>query len=366
MDESGERRQAKTGAQALASKRGEISRLDQFLTMGELITLISDLVHNLQRERGASNLYLASGGRHFVRERQQLCCASDAAMKVLEDGLRVMGDVLNQLKIGERLSLGIADALSRLRLLGAAREQVAACGLTPESATALYDAAIQSLLDVLYETADAALDAAISASLLALFSLMQAKELSGQERAAGARGLARSHVGVLLSEPLNEPLSEPQRVALLQLIAGQQAYLQRFAEQADAVTLQRWQQCQSALPLARLAELRAQMQRSEPGPTLADTASDWFTLSTQRIDAMKDVEDFMAEQLRRQIGERLAAARTALEERELIEGAKSLLMSRRALSEDQAHRLLRQMAMNQSRRLPDLARAVIEMAALWR
>jgi AmiR/NasT family two-component response regulator len=52
----------------------------------------------------------------------------------------------------------------------------------------------------------------------------------------------------------------------------------------------------------------------------------------------------------------------SLNERKLIERAKGLLMAHRQLNEDQAHKLLRQTAMSQNRRLVDVAEAVLSMA----
>lgn len=39
----------------IASKRCEKQDLEHFLALGELVACVSELVHNLQRERGASN-----------------------------------------------------------------------------------------------------------------------------------------------------------------------------------------------------------------------------------------------------------------------------------------------------------------------
>src|SRR5690606_7015051 len=73
---------------------------------------------------------------------------------------------------------------------------------------------------------------------------------------------------------------------------------------------------------------------------------------------------FQAQRLQ-QMNEELNEARTALEERKVLERAKYLLMKHRGLSEEDAHRLMRQMAMNQSRRLVEIARSVIELAGVW-
>jgi two-component system, response regulator / RNA-binding antiterminator len=60
----------------------------------------------------------------------------------------------------------------------------------------------------------------------------------------------------------------------------------------------------------------------------------------------------------------LAEARNSLAERKLVERAKGILMERRSCSEDDAYRMLRQMAMSRGQRLADVARNIIEMAAL--
>ncbi|MBO6506587.1 MAG: ANTAR domain-containing protein [Kordiimonadaceae bacterium] len=52
-------------------------------------------------------------------------------------------------------------------------------------------------------------------------------------------------------------------------------------------------------------------------------------------------------------------ARTALAERKTIDKAKGLLMDRRQISEDEAYRMMRQTAMQQSRRLFDIAESII-------
>jgi response regulator NasT len=62
--------------------------------------------------------------------------------------------------------------------------------------------------------------------------------------------------------------------------------------------------------------------------------------------------------------EELERARAALDERKLIERAKGLLMQQRALNEDAAYALLRKAAMNEGRRIVDVAQSVITAARL--
>jgi response regulator NasT len=60
----------------------------------------------------------------------------------------------------------------------------------------------------------------------------------------------------------------------------------------------------------------------------------------------------------------LADAKSALEERKIIERAKGILMKMRGLSEEQAFALLRQTAMNEKKKIADIAQSVVTAAGL--
>ena len=62
------------------------------------------------------------------------------------------------------------------------------------------------------------------------------------------------------------------------------------------------------------------------------------------------------------ISDELDAVRTSLNERKVVERAKGLLMAHRQMSEVDAYHALRQMAMNQNRRIADVAEAVLSLA----
>jgi response regulator NasT len=60
----------------------------------------------------------------------------------------------------------------------------------------------------------------------------------------------------------------------------------------------------------------------------------------------------------------LLAAKSALEDRKIIDQAKAILMRQRGCSEDDAYVLLRRTAMNQNRKIADLAHSLVAAAAL--
>lgn len=60
----------------------------------------------------------------------------------------------------------------------------------------------------------------------------------------------------------------------------------------------------------------------------------------------------------------LAEAKNALEERKIIERAKGILMKMRGMSEEEAFALIRQTAMNEKKKLVDIAQSVVTAAGL--
>ncbi len=69
-------------------------------------------------------------------------------------------------------------------------------------------------------------------------------------------------------------------------------------------------------------------------------------------------------QVLRQIRTELAETRRALEERKVIDRAKGLLMKAKSIQEDEAYALLRKTAMNQNRRVADVAEALVTASGL--
>jgi len=61
----------------------------------------------------------------------------------------------------------------------------------------------------------------------------------------------------------------------------------------------------------------------------------------------------------------LISAKAALEERKVIEKAKGLLMRHRQMSESEAHKMLREMSMNQGKQMGEVADALISMEKVW-
>lgn len=59
-------------------------------------------------------------------------------------------------------------------------------------------------------------------------------------------------------------------------------------------------------------------------------------------------------------------AKTALEERKVIDRAKGILMQAKNLTEDEAYALLRKTAMNEKRKIAEIAQSVITASEMFK
>jgi hypothetical protein len=390
----------------LAARQCEIAELEQLAQSSVLVTVIARFIHALQRERGISNIYLSSRGERFSQQRADQVAGSVAAENALRAEFEKLDTQGYGVRNGARLFSRVAVVVHACDGLAALRARIANHAMTAADASAALTRLVAGLLAVVHEAADAATDPEISRALVALFNFMQGKEYAGQERALGARAFATGSI---------EPATVQQ---WRHLVETQQANFQAFADFSDPQVLRVDQASRSAAVLAELERLRGV---GCAGAMLdPELTQPWYEVASQRIDAMKLVEEFLTghlrtlcesriaqaradlhdqraqlhelatrapqadaagatpygpqlersiltmvhEQARRlqAMGDELEAVRSTLNERKVVDRAKGLLMAHRGLSEDEAYKALRQMAMNQNKRLIDVANAVLSLA----
>ncbi|WP_082887480.1 nitrate- and nitrite sensing domain-containing protein [Bordetella ansorpii] len=280
----------------LAARQSELHGLEQLSHTCQFVSLVGELVHALQKERGYSILTLC-------QDRADLLPTLDAYTRGAESGeARMRGFLDSVLSRGSeqpgraRLYSCIAYALYRLDELPDLRWRVRQRKLDAQGASLAFTRLVSSLLAVVFEAADASLDAGITRLLVALLNFMQGKELSGQERAYGVLGYTAGY------------FTDAQKAQMAELAAGQQRCFEVFGECAPADVLPAWQQVQPHTE--KVQQLRGMARQTHAGQALDPGLAElWFELCTARIDAMAPVEQGLADTLARQCAQRIEAAR---------------------------------------------------------
>ncbi|TFZ08854.1 nitrate regulatory protein [Ramlibacter humi] len=390
----------------LAARLCEIADLEQLARTADLVAIIARFIHALQRERGISNIYLGSLGSRYASERQRQVAECAAAEGEMRSHLATLDTESTHARNGARLFSRVAVVLHALDGLPLLRERIRLQALTAGEATAAFVKLVSGLLSVVFEAADTATDPEVSRALVAMFNFMQGKEFAGQERALGARVFAAGYVDLAGQQHWRH------------LVESQQGCFQVFADFSSADVRLADQAVQDAAVLGEVERLR-RLGCTVGGELDPNLSHDWYRCCTRRIDSMKTVEDLLERNLaqlcRRRIDQartelqdqratldalarpalasgvphpsfgphlerslfamvqeqsrrlqamagELDAVRATLNERKVVERAKGLLMAHRHMSEDDAYKALRQMAMNQGKRLVDVAQAVLSLA----
>ena len=361
-------------------------QLCKLAQLGTLVSRISHLAHMLQCERGASNIWLCSQGALYAPE----CKASRA---LVDEQLLALKQALGSpLMASAALCERVAHALHHLEQLPTLREQIMARTLAADRAMEHYSRTLRHLLSIVPQLNDSIDDPQIAGRFVALYSLMQGKELVGQERALGAIGFTQGF------------FSDEMRQTLVDRIDGQQACFDVFL----SLTPQQLQEHFTlSTPGTEAEQLRRQACTRQPAADNGVLALHWFSLLTERLEHLRSQEELLIADLMiavdrlithaddyppeaavvdeplghypvqpllplvrqqareiEQLSQQLASMRDTLEERKIIDKAKSVLMTHQQMSEDQAWCQLRKMAMDKNQRMVDIARALLTVKAL--
>ena len=242
----------------------------------ETSTGISALVHELQKERGLSNGYVASHGERFGVALEAQSALTDQALRALEVARK------------GQLAVAIRPLLAQLSVLLELRQQVNTLTLSRDVVVDRYTLTISRLFDLM--SAHLIADDGMLRSQLAFIAFLQAKEMAGQERALLTAILTSGDFG-----------SFSRMAAYHRIRAVEETHLQQFAQFA-AADAQTGLQAIIGQPYSVEAESirRRVVAAGHSGyqsakPTIAlPNAESWFALSSQKIDAMKSLEDVIS------------------------------------------------------------------------
>jgi hypothetical protein len=409
----------------LRSKQLEIDAVRHLTGRVELVDVIGQLIQGLQRERGASGIFLASHAQRYADVRRK--AVSEAAP--LEAQLRqAFAEQMDPAQGATAKGLALmAWALLGLDSLPALRAQIELQAMSALDSVAAYSHLIAGLVELVFHVADAAGLPSVSRLLVALLHLVQAQEEAGQERAVGALLYASGQC------------DEAHQQRLLHLIDAQERSLQVFSEFAEQPLRTRWEQQQLAPGVAQLERLRRTLCTARPAAALDSDLSDaWFSACSARIDGLWQLQLDLVKRLREDCEARiqdaqqdlldsrgmlrglrenppqrthavdrffdpvsapealpepadtartsepgpllellrtqstrmarmeaeLEAARRTLHERKVIERAKGVLMARLGMNEEVAFRVMQKTSMDQNRRLLEVAEATLALPDL--
>ncbi|MCB5204986.1 methyl-accepting chemotaxis protein [Neorhizobium sp. T786] len=254
------------------SERGRTYHdMTQIVTVGEGLTGLSGMVHALQVERGLSAGFIGSKGQNGAAGLAQARAATDAAIS----GFPALAE--NIPSIGDRALAGtIENEFIRLK---ETRASIDGLSLPAAGSFTFYTGTVSQLISLSRALPMSGASAEISTSMTAYMQLLQAKELAGQERAMGN--------GFITSGKVDE--TRFQNFAAI--AGGQGALIDAFLSMQDSQSARAFQARLDAAA-GDIAKMRGQLLVNGAGAEVVgmDSAA-WFSTATQRIEAMKLIEN---------------------------------------------------------------------------
>lgn len=267
---------------ALVEKSSLSTQMSNLNELAKIAPTVSALVHELQKERGTSALYISSGGLDF---KQRLNKQRQVTNKTNES-LRSTILTLKFSDYGNGLSTKIKEAQTALTLLKDNRGQVSNLALKVPQMAKYYTTTISKLLTIIEEMVIISPNAKITNAITAYTSLLQAKERSGIERAMGAMGF-------------NSGVFKPNiHKKMIELIAQQDTLIDLFKLNAKPKLVQNLNDTLQGTIINDVERMRKiAIDYPSTGVVGDVTGPYWFDMISKKINLIKEVEDTVAKDL---------------------------------------------------------------------
>lgn len=258
-----------------------VKEIDQLHTLVNVSTKVGSLVHELQKERAFSSGFLSSKGTTYVNEMALQRSEVDKKSATLIHALKT----LNTQYYGNELKAVLSEAEASRQKLDAHRATLSELGMTPIESAAYYIKIIAHYLKIPASIATLSSNGEISRLASTYTMLLEAKERAGKERA-------------ILTPVFTADKFTPGALnAFLANKSEQDLYINEFMHYATRDQKAFFTAKVTGASVDAVAQIKATaMQRTNEATLGVDPAS-WITLSTQRINLLKEVEDKLSADL---------------------------------------------------------------------
>ncbi|AUN95001.1 methyl-accepting chemotaxis protein [Pseudazoarcus pumilus] len=255
----------------------------------------NDLIHRMQVERGASGVFLSSGGQRFADPLPGYRAETGTALQALQARIDATGSASLP-----DVAVVLDAARERLDGLAATRAAIDAQEMDAGTSGAWYTGTIDRLIDGMAAVARYNEDPTIAQRASAFESLVRAKESAGLERALNAQVFAAN-------------FSTPEQYErLIRLVNRQEAFFEMFhtaAGEALAGALDTLRDSEAEREVLRLRGI-IEEQQMLGGFDVAP--ADWFAASTRRIEGLRVIEQQLAGEIDAASGALVDAGQRAL------------------------------------------------------
>lgn len=265
----------------LSSKWSLSSEMDDLRSMASVAVSASALVHELQKERGATAGFLGSKGDKFGKELSSQRRETDSRVASLEETLNNFNaEILPTEARGQ-----LTSAQNALGKISNIRSRANQLSIATKDAIGFYTGINSDFLNMIGGMVAKTTEADFSRQLSAYANYLQGKERAGIERAVMSNTFAAGRFG------------EGMFSKFITLVAQQESYGNVFKGLATEEHQNFYSTTMRGKNIDEVARMRQiAMDKADVGDFGVE-ATYWFQTITGKINQLKEVEDYLAAEL---------------------------------------------------------------------
>jgi methyl-accepting chemotaxis protein len=267
-------------AKGLLEKWSTYQSVGRVAVVIETVPSVSNLVHQLQRERGASATFVASKGQTLGDVMRNQRAATD---KAIGEWQQRVNDI-DASTLGPGFGRALDQVKPAIADISNVRRDVDALSITGPKAVTYFSSTIANLIGLIEAAGDLSDDLRINQRSRAFVTVVKRKELAGQERATGAGAFAAGE------------FAPDVHRNFLRLLALQEAQISAFEKDATKAEIDAVAGILKGAVVDELGRMRsiAAAAPFDNAAVKSVAAPVWFNTSTQYIDLLKTAEDRVA------------------------------------------------------------------------
>ncbi len=253
----------------------ELSKIEKVTI---LATKISAMLHNTQKERGASAGFVGSKGKKFVTTMPDIRKDTDVTRAEMEAFYKTM----DMSQYPQAMQTQMNDAMARLKKLDATRKSISSLAYNVPQTVGYYTPLNGAFLDTVAYIAKMSSDKQMSISLNAFTNYLYSKERAGIERAVMTATFAK------------DVYPSGFYAKFVKLMSQQDTYMSRFLFLTSADNKEFYKQTVVGKPVDEVERMR-QIALTHINGAFDIDAIYWFQTITAKINLLKSVEDHLVE-----------------------------------------------------------------------
>jgi methyl-accepting chemotaxis protein len=260
-----------------------------------LMVAASNLLHETQKERGATAGFLGSKGKKFATKLPKQRELTNQKLAILKKSMRT-----NQSLLSKEANSYFTKALKHLEKLNKIRNRVDKFGITTPDALKYYTTFNSLILDTVGSVAKSTTNKYEAMDMLAWYNFIMAKERGGIERAVLSNSFARNK---FLPGMKNK---------FVKLITEQDAFLVSFQKSATDKVVDYFNKTVTGKAIDEVNRMRQIALSANAVGGFEENSVYWFATITKKINKLKKIDDYLADDLDKKIDAKTSEVQTTL------------------------------------------------------